>query len=212
MLGYVAVENIARRGRPPNYERRRAIVRTALHLLARYGFDGMPMRVVAQECGISEPLLFRYYRSKRELLDAVIDYVMEQYDVLIAGTIVEATRPSTLRAFLTTVARRVVAFNEQLGGWYAVQSTSPISREARRRIAETRERGFQALARAMSARGVFADPYVAARSFVGAIVYDDVLRRNGKEPQPSPQLQAVFVEQLVDLVAAGRELPPRGND
>ena len=210
MLRAVTEPRAPRRGRPPNQDRRRAIVRAALALIPRYGFRGTPMRAIADAVGISEPLLFRYYRTKRELLDAVSAYVLEAYARLITDAAADAARPTTLREFLTSVGRRLMLFNHDVGAWYAVQATSPIPPDVRRHVAATREQAFQVLASGMAARGDFADSYLAARTFTGAIVYDDVVRRNANEPPPSAALRAVFIEQLVDLIAAGREaVPPR---
>src|SRR5260370_19128966 len=53
-------------------ERRKAIVRTAVLLLARKGFAGTTTRELAEAAGISEALLFRHFPSKQLLYREIL--------------------------------------------------------------------------------------------------------------------------------------------
>ncbi|MEW6403809.1 MAG: helix-turn-helix domain-containing protein [Chloroflexota bacterium] len=53
--------------------RRDQIVETALRLFARYGFDGTSTKQIAQAAGIAEGLIFHYFRTKADLLNAVLE-------------------------------------------------------------------------------------------------------------------------------------------
>ena len=203
-LRCLALENSGvRRGRPLNIEKRRAIIRAALDLFMRSGFDGTPMRAVAQAAGVSEPLLYRYYRSKQELLDAVTTFTLAESDALLRALVDAASRASTLRTFLHQAARDLMVYFDELGAWCVLQGAAPVDDAARKRIAQNYESGFQLLAHAVAARGSLKDPYVAARVFVGAIVHDDLLRRSRLVPAPSVELRDIFLEQLVELLVNG---------
>ncbi|MEK6276724.1 MAG: TetR/AcrR family transcriptional regulator C-terminal domain-containing protein [Actinomycetota bacterium] len=52
---------------------RAQIVEAALALLDREGLDGLTMRRLGQELGVGTMTVYGYFRSKDELLDAVID-------------------------------------------------------------------------------------------------------------------------------------------
>ncbi len=66
------------RGRPvkPGLReaRRNAIVRAAYAVLTERGYENTSMSDVARQAGIAQGTLYRYVRSKRELLDHVFDY------------------------------------------------------------------------------------------------------------------------------------------
>lgn len=53
-------------------ERRRHIIQEALSFFAEHGFEANT-RVLAQRIGVTQPLLFRYFSTKDELINAVFD-------------------------------------------------------------------------------------------------------------------------------------------
>jgi TetR/AcrR family transcriptional regulator len=55
-------------------ERSQAIVKAALGLFARSGFDATTTRKLARAAGVSEALLFKHFRSKRALYRAILEY------------------------------------------------------------------------------------------------------------------------------------------
>ena len=69
---------MARRGTAPAGARaarlsRERIVEAALAVVAREGLDALSMRRLAQELDVWPMSLYRYFRDKEELLDAVVD-------------------------------------------------------------------------------------------------------------------------------------------
>lgn len=65
-------------------EKRREIVDVASELFEKHGFDRTSMSMIAERLGGSKATLYGYFRSKEELLDAVLVYdVTEQADRLM---------------------------------------------------------------------------------------------------------------------------------
>ena len=62
--------------RLPAVERRQSILAAALTVLAQEGYAGMTTARLAQKVGISEPILYRHFSSKRAILRAVLDEVI----------------------------------------------------------------------------------------------------------------------------------------
>jgi len=54
-------------------ERREDVIRAAMQEFARGGLDGTPTEAIAKRVGISQPYLFRLFRTKKELFLAVVD-------------------------------------------------------------------------------------------------------------------------------------------
>jgi AcrR family transcriptional regulator len=59
--------------RLPAAERRQALVDTALRVFAEHSYGGTTTAEIAREAGVSEPILYRHFSSKRDLYLACID-------------------------------------------------------------------------------------------------------------------------------------------
>lgn len=83
---------LPRNDRPPKRSRggtqplpltRDDIVRAALPLLARDGVDGLTVRSVAAELGISAPAVYHYFSSRDDLIDRLCERVAADVDLTI---------------------------------------------------------------------------------------------------------------------------------
>ena len=54
------------------------ILQTALRLFAEHGFEGVSMRDIASEIGITKAALYRHYESKRAIFDAIVKRMEEE--------------------------------------------------------------------------------------------------------------------------------------
>jgi len=54
-------------------QRRASIVLSAIHLFAEKGFRGATTRELAAAAGVTEPVLYRHFRTKRDLYTAIIE-------------------------------------------------------------------------------------------------------------------------------------------
>jgi AcrR family transcriptional regulator len=61
----------------PSGQRRKAIVEAAIRLFAKNGFRGTTTRQLAQAVGVSEPVLYMHFATKRELYGALIETLAE---------------------------------------------------------------------------------------------------------------------------------------
>jgi AcrR family transcriptional regulator len=87
------LERPARGGRSP----RERILEQAIELFARDGFDAMTMRRLGDAVGLDNSSLYRHFRSKAALADAVLDHVSREILDRIASHI-DPARPTTLAA------------------------------------------------------------------------------------------------------------------
>lgn len=55
-------------------DRRQQILSAAVNVFARLGARGCALRDIADACGVTEPLLYKYYPSRRDLFLATVDY------------------------------------------------------------------------------------------------------------------------------------------
>ena len=64
--------------RLPAAERREALLVAALRVFAGGSYSGATTAEIAREAGVSEPILYRHFASKRELYLAVLEHVWAQ--------------------------------------------------------------------------------------------------------------------------------------
>ena len=70
---------VARPRRLPTEERRRAIVEAALRVFSAGSYAGSTIAEIAREAGVSEPVLYRHFASKRDLWAACLDAAWEEF-------------------------------------------------------------------------------------------------------------------------------------
>lgn len=63
------------------------ILMTAMKLFASQGFDGTSTNAIATEAGVSEGLIFKHFKNKEGLLDAIVNYGMEKASVYFSEII-----------------------------------------------------------------------------------------------------------------------------
>jgi AcrR family transcriptional regulator len=82
----------------------REIKETARRVLVEHGPDGLALRAIAREMGMTAPALYRYFTSREDLVDNV---VVDLYDELVAGLAAarDAARPATAPAQLFAACR-----------------------------------------------------------------------------------------------------------
>src|SRR3954453_14044635 len=107
--------------RLPAAARREQLLAVALEVFAREGFHGTSMNEVAEAAGVTKPVLYQHFRSKRELFLALLDDVGAGLRNAIGKAAVEAGTPRAqvekgFAAFFTWMANDRDAFLLLFGG------------------------------------------------------------------------------------------------
>ena len=76
-------------GRLKAPERREQLIEVATKLFAKHGYEATTTAAIALAAGVTEPILYRHFKSKQELFVAIVKAVSEQtmqhWQELIAG-------------------------------------------------------------------------------------------------------------------------------
>jgi AcrR family transcriptional regulator len=80
--------------------RRKQIVNAAQDVIVKYGSEHVTIKRIAKEVGISEPAIYRHFKSKRDILSLMIDDIE---DTLISGIKIESGHRSFTRQTLERV-------------------------------------------------------------------------------------------------------------
>ena len=77
--------------RLPAAERRLALVETAIRVFSDGSYRGTTTAEIAREAGVSEPILYRHFASKRDLYLAALEHVWDkartQWEQVLASTV-----------------------------------------------------------------------------------------------------------------------------
>jgi AcrR family transcriptional regulator len=100
----------AARVRLPAEERRAAVLDTACKVFSRGTYHGTTTAEIARAAGVSEPILYRHFPSKRDLYLACIEEVWNRTRGLWERAIAEEQDPAE---WLTAMGRAFHGWNEQ---------------------------------------------------------------------------------------------------
>ena len=75
--------------RLPAAERRQAVLDTACRVFSRSSYRGATTAEIAREAGISEPILYRHFGSKRDLYLACLDEAWRAFRALAEGAMAD---------------------------------------------------------------------------------------------------------------------------
>jgi AcrR family transcriptional regulator len=157
--------------------RREQILDVATHLFARQGFQGTTTRQISEHSGVTEALVFRHFTSKEELYWAVIERKINAADpaerlrerLNAGGTDLEVlsriaaemlerrAKDQTLSRLLLYSALENHRLSHRFFRTYVAEYYEVLAEYIRRGIADRRFRPL--------------DPLLAARSFLGMVVY-----------------------------------------
>lgn len=88
-------------------ERRSAILSAAVRLFADRGFRGVTTREIAAAVGVSEPVLYQHFATKRDIYNAIIESKIQQ-TVDRGPDLKPAIEASDDRAFFTILGRAIL--------------------------------------------------------------------------------------------------------
>lgn len=90
-------------------ERREQIAQAALHLIATQGLNGLSMAALARSVGLVPSALYRHFRDKDEVLDAVVDALRQRLLQNVCRVTEEAEDPlEQLRRLLALHVRLIL--------------------------------------------------------------------------------------------------------
>lgn len=85
-------------------DRRLQIVRAAIELFSRKGFEGTTTKEIAMASGINEAIIFRHFTTKEELYSAIVDHKMNECRLQMRAALDEASAKKDDQAFFTRLA------------------------------------------------------------------------------------------------------------
>ncbi len=152
--------------------RRAAIVDAALRVFESGSYGRATTAEIAREAGISEPILYRHFASKRDLYVACLEESWARLRAKVESVVADEPDPSEWPLAFAK-ANRALAAKGRLPAALWVQALSvagedaEIRRYVRRLIREMHDYGAELLRRAQAAGGVPLDRDPNAEAWIG---------------------------------------------
>jgi len=144
-------------------ERRAAVVETACRIFAKGSYHGSTTAQIARETGVTEPVLYRHFASKRELYLACLETVWERVRVLWEKALEREPEPSEWlkaigKAYLEArAAARIVLVDLWIQALTEAADDPEIRRALRQQVREVHEFVAGVIRRAQEAGGILPD-------------------------------------------------------
>ena len=203
--------------RLPARDRRLQIMEAAKELFARQGFEGTTTRQIAESARVNEAIIFRHFPSKEDLYWAIIDRESE-----LAGWQPALERQlssgASDREILAGIAEDILARRAQDGSLSRLLLFSALENQRRsQRFFQTHVVAYYELIaeyiRGRIEEGAFraVNPLLAARGFVGMIVYHSLIQEiYGAKRYQDFDVKEVS-ETLTDIWLGGMEIRESQN-
>lgn len=94
-------------------ERRAAIVQAAIRRFAMHGFRGTTTRELAAAAGVSEPVLYQHFATKRDLYTAIVDQLIAQAHERFDERAKRLEPEATDREFLQWLGESILAYHAE---------------------------------------------------------------------------------------------------
>lgn len=203
-------------------DRKEQLIEIAMKLFSEQGFDGTSTREIADAAGINEALIFRHFRTKEDLFWAVLsDRVERRGRNLRIQELLQSK--GDFRNVLVAIAETLLDRTEEDAAVTRLLFYSALrNRELSERFFQTYgQEKFEMLADRMrigirAGRLRVVNPLVAARSFLGIIVYHYLVEEVFGAPHAPALSTHELAEELVDIfidgISANRSTSKNGSE
>jgi AcrR family transcriptional regulator len=171
--------------RLPGAERRQALIEAGLQVFLSGSYAGATTAQIARAAGVSEPILYRHFASKRDLYFACLDEAWVRMRATFERKLEELGDPNTVQAMSETVracrAGKVLPQILWIQALTEAGEDPEIRRYLRRHLRDVHDFVANVVRRAQSAGGVPADRDADAEAwiFIGAGLLLSVAERLG---------------------------------
>jgi AcrR family transcriptional regulator len=151
--------------------RREALIDTACCVFARSSYRGTTTKAIAAEAGVTEPILYRHFPSKRDLYLACLDAAWARVQALWEKALAAEPDPGGWLqaiglAYLSTKDKRARLVDLWIQALSEASDDPHIRRYLRRQVREVHEYVADVIRRSQAAGGVVPDRDPSAEAWV----------------------------------------------
>ena len=191
---------------PPETETRDRILKSALRLFAKLGYDGTTTRDLAESAGMAEGTLFRHFPNKKAIL---IEVATQGWVEILTDLLTELSEMGSYKAVAQVMRRRMLNLHKNadmlkvcfMEAQFHPELRDRIQLEVINKMTDVAEVFFQS---AMD-QGIYrrTNPKIVARVFLGMFAVagfsQDTIMGEGSSPQEMQEM----AEGLADIFLNG---------
>jgi AcrR family transcriptional regulator len=154
-------------------ERRAAVLATACRVFSKGSYRGATTAEIARESGVSEPVLYRHFASKRDLYLSCLEAAWNRVRTLWEETLAAETDPKEWvtalgRAYLQLQARdeKILLVNLWIQALTEASEDPTIRRYLRRQVREVHDFAADVIRRSQRAGGIDPDRDADAEAWI----------------------------------------------
>jgi AcrR family transcriptional regulator len=159
--------------RLPAEERRAAVLATACRIFSKGSYRGSTTAEIARESGVSEPVLYRHFASKRDLYLSCLDAAWARVRTVWEATLAAETDPKEWlgalgRAYLQLQARdeKILLVNLWIQALTEASEDPKIRRYLRQQVREVHDFVADVIRRSQQAGGIARDRDADAEAWI----------------------------------------------
>lgn len=190
----------------PEEDTRSRILKAALHLFARQGYDGTTTRDLAAEARVAEGTLFRHFANKKAIL---IEVATKGWVEILTDLLTELSEMGSYKAVAQVMRRRMFRMKENsdimrvcfMEAQFHPELQEKIQSEVIEKMTDVAEAFFQT---AMD-RGIYrrTNPKIVAQVFLGMFAIAGFSENTIINPDASPQAMQEMAEGIADIFLNG---------
>ncbi len=191
---------------PTETETRSRILKAALRLFARRGYDGTTTRDLAEAAGVAEGTLFRYFSNKKAIL---IEVVSHGWVELLTDLLTELSEMGSYKAVAQVMRRRMLHLHQNadllrvcfMEAQFHPELRDRIQSEVINKMTDVTEAFFQT---AME-QGIYRpmSPKTVARVFLGMFTVAGFSQSTITGEDNSPAEMQQMAEEMADIFLNG---------
>jgi len=167
-------------------DRKFKIILEAAQIFRDHGYDGTSMNLIADRLHITKPGLYYHFKSKQDLLFAILDHAMDKLEKdVLAATVSANTNEERLRNIIYGHARIITMENEGALTVLVIDEAGALRPDDLRMITQRKRSYFEIIRATMQQLenegklrdGI--DPTVAAFSLLGMVIWIAKWHRSG---------------------------------
>ncbi len=189
-------------------ERKEQVVWIATRLFARHGFKKMTTRMLAEQCGVTEAALYRYFNSKSDIYTAVLKSMKDRLE--IDRLMAELQDQDEIEDVLRGMAQFIISThskNTELSRLllYSALEKHPLARETFQNLRGPFIGFLTRKLRQLKRQGKIRDihPEITARCFVGMVIDCSLSMHLWKKLQGKSYLPEQIIGNNIPIFVAG---------
>ncbi len=187
-------------------ETRNRIIRTALHLFARHGYEGTTTKQLAKAANMAEGTLFRHFPNKKAVL---IEVTTLGWVEILTDLLTELSEMSSYKAVAQVMRKRMFKLRENADlfrvCFIEAQFHQELGEKIQSEVIEKMTHVAEAFFETAMEKGIYRkmNPKIVAQVFLGMFVIAGFSDKTIIDPNASPQVLAEMAEGIADIFLNG---------